>query len=101
MSRDEGESHRRFAAAHELPFPLLTDRDGSVHEKYGVRSRLGGMINDRITYIIDRRGIVRLVFNSRLRFATHAAKALELVRALQAQCASTSATTAPRKTTET
>lgn len=83
VSRDGGESHQRFAAAHNLPFPLLTDRDGSVHEKYGVRSQLAGLLSDRITYIIDRAGIVRLVFNSRLRFATHAGKALDLVRALQ------------------
>jgi peroxiredoxin Q/BCP len=83
VSRDGGQSHQQFAAAHNLPFPLLTDRDGSVHQKYGVRSQLGGMVSDRITYIIDRAGIVRLVFNSRLRFATHATKALELVRGLQ------------------
>jgi thioredoxin-dependent peroxiredoxin len=83
VSRDGGESHERFIAAHDLPFPLLTDRDGHVHEKYGVKSQLGGMLSDRTTYIIDRAGIVRLVFNSRLRFAKHAAKTLELVRALQ------------------
>ena len=83
VSRDDTESHKKFATAHNLPFPLLTDRDGSVHELYGVKSHLVGMIKDRITYIIDRGGIVRLVFNSRLRFAAHAARALDLVRSLR------------------
>lgn len=83
VSRDGGESHQRFAAAYNLPFPLLTDRDGDVHRKYGVKSQLAGIVSDRITYLIDKAGIVRLVFNSRLRFAAHAAKALDLVQVLR------------------
>jgi peroxiredoxin Q/BCP len=82
VSRDDGDSHLRFAAAHKLPFPLLTDPEGTVHRRYGVKSHLAGKILDRTTFIIDRAGIVRLVFASRLRFKAHATKALDLVRAL-------------------
>jgi peroxiredoxin Q/BCP len=82
VSRDDGPSHLRFAAAHALPFPLLTDPDGAAHQRYGVKSHLGGIVLDRTTFIIDRAGIVRLVFSSKLRFAAHAGNALALVRAL-------------------
>ena len=82
VSRDDGDSHRRFASKHALPFPLLTDPDGVAHERYGVKRRLGGMLTDRTTFVIDRQGIVRLVFESKLRFAAHTSKALDLVRAL-------------------
>lgn len=82
VSRDDADSHRRFAAANALPFPLLIDPDGAVHERYGIRRQMGGLIKDRVTFVIDRHGIVRLVFGSKLRFAAHAAQSLELVRAL-------------------
>src|SRR6266403_447677 len=35
VSSDSGESHRRFADKHRLPFPLLSDPDRKVMEKYG------------------------------------------------------------------
>jgi peroxiredoxin Q/BCP len=35
VSPDGAERHRKFAAKHELPFPLLVDGDHSVAEKYG------------------------------------------------------------------
>jgi peroxiredoxin Q/BCP len=82
ISRDDIESHTRFSSSHRLPFPLLSDPDGEVHDRYGVRSRLGGLIRDRITFVVDRSGVVRLVFPSSLRFAAHVKAALNAVRAL-------------------
>jgi len=35
VSPDGGESHRRFAAKYELPFPLLSDPDRKIMEAYG------------------------------------------------------------------
>jgi peroxiredoxin Q/BCP len=35
VSADSGESHRKFAAKYNLPFPLLTDADRAVMKKYG------------------------------------------------------------------
>lgn len=85
VSRDDGESHRRFAAAHKLPFLLLSDPDGAVHQSYGVKSRLGNLIRDRISFVIDRAGVIRMVFDSKLRFSAHVSKALDVVRALAAR----------------
>ncbi len=35
VSPDDGESHRKFTAKYGLPFPLLSDPDKKVMEKYG------------------------------------------------------------------
>ncbi len=36
VSPDSVESHQRFATKHKLPFPLLSDSDHKVAEKFGV-----------------------------------------------------------------
>ena len=35
VSADGGESHQKFTAKYKLPFPLLSDPDRKVMEKYG------------------------------------------------------------------
>ena len=83
VSRDDGASHGRFAAHHKLPFLLLSDREGGVHALYGIRTRLG-FVRDRVTFVIDRAGIVRHVFTSMLDMQGNVNKALHIVRALVA-----------------
>lgn len=83
VSADSAESHQQFAAHHRLPFVLLTDADGKVRKSYGV-GKLLGIIDGRITYVIDTRGIVRHVFSSRLQPTRHVAEALAVVRELAA-----------------
>src|SRR6266849_6064619 len=41
ISSDSVASHRRFAARQGLPFLLLSDRDGTVRQLYGVEKTLG------------------------------------------------------------
>jgi peroxiredoxin Q/BCP len=89
VSRDDGDSHRRFADKNRLPFVLLSDPDSAVHRLYGVKGWLGGLVTDRVSFVIDRSGVVRMVFSSQLRLATHARKALEMVRALAAEAPKT------------
>jgi peroxiredoxin Q/BCP len=36
VSRDDARSHVKFARKHGLPFPLLSDPDGAVAQRYGV-----------------------------------------------------------------
>ena len=83
VSADSSESHRQFAAHHRLPFVLLTDADGAVRKLYGVGKALG-ILDGRMTYVIDTRGVVRHVFSSRLQPARHVAEALAIVRGLAA-----------------
>lgn len=83
VSADSSESHRQFAAHHRLPFVLLTDADGAVRKLYGVGKALG-ILDGRMTYVIDTKGVVRHVFSSRLQPIRHVAEALAIVRGLAA-----------------
>ena len=49
-----------FAEAQELAFPLLSDPDGSVAVKYGVLME-GRPFAKRVTFVLDDRGVLRLV----------------------------------------
>jgi peroxiredoxin Q/BCP len=81
VSSDSLDSHDRFASKHRLPMTLLSDEDGKVRARYGVKSTLG-LMPGRATFVIDRKGIVRNVFVSQLRVGAHVDKALSVVREL-------------------
>ena len=78
ISADTVESHRQFAARNRLPFHLLSDADGSVRARYGVPRTLG-LIPGRVTYLIDRQGIVRHIASSQFQPAWHVAEALRVL----------------------
>jgi len=79
VSSDSPESHGKFATKYRLPFTLLSDRGGAVRKQYGVPSTLG-VLPGRVTYVIDRQGTVRHVFNSQLQAAQHVEEALKALR---------------------
>jgi len=81
ISRDDQQSHARFAAKHKLPFLLLSDTNGETHARYGVTKKLG-LIPDRTTFVIDRDGIVRLVYSSMIRMRAHVEESLAFVQSL-------------------
>ena len=82
VSSDDVAKHRRFAEKRRLPFRLLSDHGGELRRRFGVPKTLG-LIDGRVTYLIDGRGIIRHVFNSQLRARRHVEEALGLVRCLQ------------------
>src|ERR1700761_4043396 len=81
VSDDSSESHARFAAKYNLPFTLLSDKGGSVRKLYGVKKTLG-IIPGRVTFVIDRAGVVRHVFSSQMNAAQHVTEALEALKSL-------------------
>ena len=63
MSPQGVASHQRFAAKHDLNFPLLVDEDLSIAQRYGAvqqkQSNKGPRLGvKRSTFIIDESGIV-------------------------------------------
>lgn len=81
ISSDSQASHEGFAAQHRLPFPLLSDEGGAVRKRYGVPATLG-LLPGRVTYVIDKQGVIRHIFNSQLNIERHVAEALTTLRAL-------------------
>ncbi|MFC5638570.1 peroxiredoxin [Streptomyces bullii] len=84
VSSDSVHKHAAFATRHNLPFTLLSDEEGQVRKDYGVPSVLG-IIPGRVTYVIDRQGTVRHVFNSLTNTDKHVNDALDVVRNISAE----------------
>jgi len=83
VSSDGEASHTKFASKHRLPMTLLTDPDGKVRSLFGVQASLLGLLPGRVTFVIDRAGTIRHVFESQLRVKSHVEQALEVVRRLE------------------
>jgi peroxiredoxin Q/BCP len=60
VSADDSQSHKAFAEKYHLPFSILADPDKRIIEAYGVKWPLLGIAR-RVTFLIDRQGIVRKV----------------------------------------
>jgi peroxiredoxin Q/BCP len=82
ISSDSADRHQSFAAEHRLPFLLVSDEDGSARRAFGVPKTMG-VFPGRVTYVIDREGIVRHIFNSQFAADRHVEEALEVVRKLK------------------
>lgn len=81
ISQDDGARHQRFAAKHRLPFPLLSDVDGSAARAFGVARALG-LWRGRETFVMDQHGIVHGRFRSLIFPQRHVEYAVELARRL-------------------
>jgi peroxiredoxin Q/BCP len=76
ISSDSQDSHQKFASKFKLPFLLLSDEGGKVRKLYGVSSTMG-LLPGRVTYVIDKNGIVRNIFSSQFSPKKHIAAALK------------------------
>ena len=79
ISSDPIESHKRFAVEHDLSFTLLSDEGGSIRRLYGVPKTFG-LFPGRVTYVIDKEGVVSHVFASQLSVERHVQEALTALR---------------------
>lgn len=82
ISDDSVQSHKAFAENHHLSFFLLSDPENEVRELFGVPRNLFGIMQGRVTYIIDKKGIVRSIHNSWVDPVGHIYKALKVVQEL-------------------
>ena len=75
VSTQSIESHRKFAAAQKLNFPILADVGGKVAKRYGVLQSNGGA--QRVTFTINAEGLITAI-NQSVNVKTHGA---DMVRA--------------------
>jgi peroxiredoxin Q/BCP len=82
VSGQSVESHKSFATHYGLPFILLSDVDNAVRKLYGVPSTMG-VLPGRVTYIIDKQGIVRSIFSSQTQAERHVEEAKKTLKQLE------------------
>jgi peroxiredoxin Q/BCP len=81
VSSDGSAAHEEFASKYKLPFTLLSDAGGTVRKQYGVPATLG-LLPGRVTFVIDKDGVVRRTFNSQFQATKHVSEAIAALRGL-------------------
>jgi peroxiredoxin Q/BCP len=81
ISSDSESSHKAFAEKYRLPFALLSDKGGRVRSAFGVPATFG-LLPGRVTYVIDKQGVIRHAFNSQLNPTKHVDEAIEVLKKL-------------------
>ena len=79
VSGDSIESHRKFKKAYMLPFTLLSDEKKEVRKQYGV---LGHVLPARVTFVIDKKGVIRNVFSSQTDMKAHVDEAMKILKTM-------------------
>ena len=79
ISPQSVESHMSFSKHHNLPYFLLSDSDNGVRRLYGVSPTLG-IVPKRVTFVIDKEGIIKHIFSFQFQPAKHAEQALLALR---------------------
>ena len=81
ISSDSVSSHEKFAKRYKLPFLLLSDNNKKLRTLFGVKTNLFGLLPGRVTYVADKNGIIKLIFDS-MNPSSHIPKALAIVKKL-------------------
>lgn len=87
VSRDSAASHDKFKKKYDLNFPLVSDEDGKICEKYGTwveKSMYGRkyMGIERATFLIDEKGVIRSAWH-KVKVPGHADDVLAAVKMLK------------------
>ncbi len=86
VSADGQAAHQKFTAKYSLPFPLLSDTDHVVMEKYGAwgeKNMYGKIVQGvlRSTFVIDEQGKIAHIFR-KVKTDTHSQDVLKVIEAL-------------------
>ncbi|MGW2730292.1 peroxiredoxin [Streptomyces sp. NPDC001494] len=81
ISGDSVARQQEFAGRHTLGMTLLSDADGAVRDRFGVRRGFTLAPTKRVTFVIGQDRTVLEVVRSELRMNTHADRALAVLRA--------------------
>ncbi|XP_073227018.1 peroxiredoxin Q, chloroplastic isoform X2 [Cicer arietinum] len=82
ISGDDSSSHKAFAKKYRLPFSLLSDEGNKVRKEWGVPGDFFGSLPGRETYVLDKNGVVQLVYNNQFQPEKHIDETLKLLQSL-------------------
>ncbi|KAI5674173.1 hypothetical protein M9H77_14537 [Catharanthus roseus] len=80
ISGDNPSSHKAFAKKYRLPFTLLSDEGNKVRKDWGVPSDLFGTLPGRQTYVLDKNGVVQLIYNNQFQPEKHIDETLKFLK---------------------
>jgi len=85
VSVDDTNSHTEFAKKYNLPFSLLSDKDGAVANKYGALTNFGIIkMAKRYTFLIDPNGVLEKTYFS-VDTSRHSQEIIDDLSAIQQQ----------------
>ena len=82
VSSDTRESHVQFAQQHRLAFPLASDPNNDLARVFDV-ARIHGLSVRRVTYVIDKHGIIRGVIHHEVLVNNHWKKTIAILNILE------------------
>ncbi|MGH3876310.1 MAG: peroxiredoxin [Actinophytocola sp.] len=80
ISPDSSTTQSQFSLINDLDYPLLSDPDGAVATRFGVRRAFGPLRTRRRTFVIGTDRRILAVIKSEFRVAVHADRALAVLR---------------------
>jgi peroxiredoxin Q/BCP len=83
VSDDKLETQCRFQTTLGVSFPMIADADGAISALYRVYFPIV-RISHRVTYVVDRKGVIAGVFNHELAVVRHLDEVVRFVRGLAA-----------------
>ncbi|XP_028782729.1 peroxiredoxin Q, chloroplastic [Neltuma alba] len=82
ISGDDSSSHKAFAKKYRLPFTLLSDQGNKVRKEWGVKGDFFGALPGRETYVLDKNGVVQLIYNNQFQPEKHIDETLKLLQSI-------------------
>ena len=87
VSADSADSHESFREKHQLPFGLIPDPEKRIIKLYDADGFLGFM-TARVTYVIDKDGVVRAALRHDFSVSLHLPAVIDALRSIQGVAAS-------------
>ena len=79
ISSDSVKSHEGFVSKYKLPFILIPDEQKKIQSLFGVPKALFGLLPGRVTYFVDKSGVVRFIHDS-MNPLGHISKTLDFIK---------------------
>jgi peroxiredoxin Q/BCP len=81
ISGDSVARQAEFSARYAFGYPLLSDPDGSIRDRFGIKRGSPLASGRRVTFVIDTDRRILEVIRSEIRMNVHADKALAALKA--------------------
>ncbi|EKM51503.1 uncharacterized protein PHACADRAFT_261682 [Phanerochaete carnosa HHB-10118-sp] len=85
ISSDPVEKQKEFVEKHKLTYPVLSDSNGEARQTYHIGKGLLGLVDARVTIVIDAKGIVRDSLEATMNYGAHVKFVTKWLEKLEAE----------------